>query len=308
MSAVIYIFTLIEVSYNRPKLPPCACWNPDEITFADRTDFVSKPSDMFVDRNNTVYVVDYTKGCVHEWREGSTTVTRTTFNGLLRPRSLFVTTGGDIYVDNGAEGKVEKWALNATKSIVVMNVSDHCLGLFVDSANCLYCSLKNEHRVVKQSLYVDTNNLSTVAGTGSFGSASNMLEKPAGIFVTLNFDLYVADCGNDRVQLFKSDQLNGLTVAGKSAIVSIELNCPTAVFLDADGYLFIVHYGNHRIVGSGPNGFFCLFGCSNIKDAAFYQLKYPEVAVFDSYGNIYVAGRDNNRIQKLILMKNTSGE
>jgi len=245
---------------------------------------------------------------VYEWREGSTAVTRTTFGGLVQPTGLFITIDGTIYVDNGAEGKVEKWAFNEKKSIVVMNISSACYGLFVDTNNNLYCSLGREHRVVKQSLDDDTSIIKNVAGNGSCGTAFNMICTPGGIFVNVNFDLYVADCHNQRIRLFKFGEIIGITVVGDVESLSIRLSCPSAIFVDADGYLFIVDQGNHRIIGSNSNGFYCLAGCSGVKGAASDQLYLPFTAAFDNYGNIFVADAFNYRIQKFNLMINTNGK
>src|SRR5207244_2151424 len=105
-------------------------------------------------------------------------------------------------------------------------------------------------------------------------------------FVDINLDLYVADCGNDRVQLFHSGQLNGITVAGNGSIENISIACPTAIVLDADKHLFIVDQNNHRIVELGPNISRCLVGCSGYGSASF-QLNYPQTLSFDSYGNMF---------------------
>ena len=154
--------------------------------------------------------------------------------------SLFVTITGDIYVDNGDNGRVDKSTLNATQSITVMNVNGHCFGLFVDINDNLYCSMYDQHQVIKKSLNNTTNPSTIVAGNGSSGSLSNMLNGPYGIFVDINFDLYVADSGNNRIQLFKSGELNATTLVGNGAPGTITLNCPTGIVLDADKYLFIV--------------------------------------------------------------------
>jgi glucose/arabinose dehydrogenase len=74
-----------------------------------------------------------------------------------------------------------------------------------------------------------------------------MLNSPYGIFVDVNFDLYIADNKNNRIQLFKSGHLNGTTVAGDNTISS-ELWEPSDIVLDADGYLFIADSGNNRII------------------------------------------------------------
>jgi sugar lactone lactonase YvrE len=143
------------------------------------------------------------------------------------------------------------------------------------------------------------------AGNGSLGSTSDLLNSPRGIYVDINFNLYVADSGNNRIQLFQSGQLTGTTIVGStSSTTTITLNGPTGLVLDADNYLFIVDSNNHRIIASGPNGFRCLVGCSETNGSSSSQLFYPQNMAFDSYGNIYVTDRNNNRIQKFILQDN----
>ena len=115
-------------------------------------------------------------------------------------------------------------------------------------------------------------------------------------------------CGNNRIQRFQLGQLNATTVAGTGAANTIDLNWPTGIVLDVDGYLFIVDENNHRIVGSGPHGFRCLVGCSNTKGAQSHQLDYPQTIAFDSFGNMFVTDRDNHRVQKFILATNSCGK
>jgi sugar lactone lactonase YvrE len=149
----------------------------------------------------------------------------------------------------------------------------------------------------------------TVAGTGVSGSASNLLNEPRGIFVDANFNLYVADCLNNRIQRFPSGQLNAVTIAGSGASgTTISLDCPTGLVLDANGYLFITDFNNHRVVGSSANGFRCLVGCSGVSGSSSNQLYNPTSLSFDSYGNLYVADMNNNRIQQFVLATNSCGK
>ena len=84
---------------------------------------------------------------------------------------------------------------------------------------------------------------------------------------------------------------------------------PTGVFVDGDGYLFIVDTSNNRIIGSGLYGFRCIVGCSAASAGLPpTQLNGPRTLGFDSYGNIFVSDRNNQRIQKFILMTNSCGE
>ena len=247
MQPIIYIFNFIVVSYNQPNLPSCAKWSPPAgITWAD-LGIGFRPTSIFVDTNNTLYVIDRYYGELYVWHNNSSkaiVIYLLNFN----PMGLFVTIDGNIYVGNGKSNTVEKWTLDTTEPIIVMNVSNFCYGLFVDINNNIYCSLEYEYKVVKQSLDGDINDLETIAGTGKPGNSSNMLENPRGIFVDVNFDLYIADCYNHRIQFFKAGHLNGITVAGDGAPFRSELDGPGAVFLDANQYLFIIDQHNRRIV------------------------------------------------------------
>jgi sugar lactone lactonase YvrE len=165
-----------------------------------------------------------------------------------------------------------------------------------------------DNQVVKRSLNDPEMTSSIVAaGTGSRGSALNKLYQPFGIFVDVNFDLYVADGGNDRIQLFQSGESSGITVAGsKSPNPTIDLNHPNGIVLDAENNLFIVDSGNHRIVGSGLNGFRCLVGCYG-EGSESNRLNYPISFSFDHSGNMFVIDRRNNRIQKFEYLEKSCG-
>jgi DNA-binding beta-propeller fold protein YncE len=250
-------------------------------------------------------VADWTHNRIVMWLEGSINVTKIISGGLDSPSSLFVTIAGDIYVDNGWNGRVDRWTSNATNSTPAMYVGASCYGLFVDVNDNLYCSIFDLHQVVMKSLSSSANTSTIVAGTGCRGSASNMLNCPVGIFVDINLNLYVADYGNNRIQFFVAGQVSGTTVAGNG--VSISLSYPSGITLDADGYLFIVDSSNNRIVGSGPNGFRCLVGCSGGGPAS-NQLSSPFTLSFDSYGNMFVTDYGNSRIQKFLLATNSCGK
>jgi hypothetical protein len=135
-----------------------------------------------------------------------------------------------------------------------------------------------------------------VAGAGIGGAPSNQLSRPSVTFIDVNLDLYVADCAN------------GITVAGNgSRNPTVSLRCPTGIVLDTQNYLFIVDSNNHRVVGSGPNGFRCLVGCHR-SGSQLAQLSFPSSLSFDRYGNIFVIDQKNNRIQKFQYLENSCGK
>ncbi|CAF1408612.1 unnamed protein product [Adineta steineri] len=244
------------------------------------------------------------------WHEHSVSPAKIIHGNFTEPWSLFVTSNADIYIDDGSvNGQVQKWSAETNNFITVMNVNSSCHGLFVDINDTLYCSMFRHHQVVKRSLndsLMASNHVT--AGIGIGGSRSNQLNGPIGIFVGLNLDLYVADCYNDRVQLFQSGELNGMTVAGYVPQIStIALLCPSGVVLDAEKYLFIVDQGHSRIVGSSLDGFRCLVGC-NGKGSQSNQLTRPFSMSFDRSGNIFVTDTSNHRIQKFKYLKRYCGK
>jgi len=300
------LFLIIAISFNQPNFCPSATWNSTGITFANNNIVGVNPSGIFVNINNTVYVANQQLSLIQVWFQGNTIPMTITAANNSDPISIFVTLTNDIYVDNN--NYIDEWTSNSASSITALYVGGTCYDLFIDSNNSLYCSLCSSHQVIKRSLNSSNSQLTVMAGTGCSGFLFNMLYDPHGIFVDINFNLYVADSGNNRIQLFQSGQSNGTTVAGIGAPGTITLHYPTDVLLDADGYLFIVDSYNFRIVGSGPTGFRCVVGCSDTPGSASDQLYYPSSMAFDSYGNIFVTDTQNNRIQKFILATNSCGK
>ena len=259
------------------------------------------PHGIFVNTNNTVFVASRQTGNILIWGNGSSTPTTTIFANATTPSCFFVTADNQIFLDNQlSTARVDRWIINQTQLSSPMVLCAYCSGLFVDTSYNLYCSQRNQHQVISKSLSAAATIFTITAGIGLFGSAANMLNDPIGIFVTDDLTLYVADSVNNRIQMFRSGELNATTVAGAGSIGNISLNGPTGVVLDADGYLFIVDQGNNRIVGSGPGGFRCLVGCIGSGSGS-NQLNTPQTLSFDRFGNMFVTDRSNNRIQKFLL-------
>ena len=284
-------------SYNQPKFDSSTVWSENAVTFANSTIIGTNPNGLFVDVNNTIYVANRANSRVHIWLQGDTLPARNITTNLNSPYSVFAASNDDIYIDNGfANGRIDRWTMNESNS-AVMSVTAACYDIFIDIANSIYCSMSGEHRIIKKS----SNSVKIIAGTGVADSTSYTLNAPNDIFVDTNFDLYVADTANNRIQLFQSGQSQAITVAGSGSLnQTILLNRPTSIVLDDNKYLFIVDQGNHRIVANGPNGFRCLIGC-NENSSSFSWRSMS----FDTFGNIFAVDTDNDQIQKFVLLTNS---
>ena len=300
----------LGTTYNQPKLSSCASWNPNATTFTNYTANTISSAVVFVNPNNTMYITasaSLMQALV--WTENSLVPAQSLSTGFMQPGGLFITNTSDVYVVNGASNGRINWCTRiGTIDAIVTNGNETCFSLVTDANDNLYCSLSLSHKVTRRSLNMSSNTTVVVAGNGSPGSSSFLLTVPRGILLTSSFDLYVADCGNNRVQLFPSGQLSATTVAGNGASDAIFLSCPVAVTLDNDGYLFIVDQNNHRIIGSGFSGFRCIVGCSGQNGPASYQLQYPRSMAFDANRSLLVADWGNSRVQKFEFATQLCGE
>ena len=118
-------------------------------------------------------------------------------------------------------------------------------------------------------------------------------------------NLYVTDCNNNRVQMFRVGERNGTTLAGNGSSGTIDLHRPVGVVLDGNGYLFIADAYNDRIVASGPNGFRCIIGCVAGGSSA---VNRPRTMHFDSDGNLLVMDSGNSRLLKFLLVNSSCGQ
>ena len=295
---------VLAVAYNQPRFCRNASWYPDATTVVNSSVLSYNPSNIFLTKNNAWYIVSGGIDSIRSGIDGSINPTTNASGGF----SVFVGGNDHVYAYDNSKHQVNMWSMNLTDSQPVMFTNSSCRDLFVDTNSTLYCTLDYLHHVVAKSLNDPANTSTIVAGTDSPGSTSNMLYHPNGIFVDLNYSLYVADCSNNRIQRFSSGQMNATTIAGFGAPSTISLSCPIHVILDGDGYAFIIDSSNNGIIGSGPDGFRCVVGCTGVSGSAFNQLSNPRSMRFDSYGNIWVADCDNGRIQKFILKINSCGE
>lgn len=287
-------------------LCPRATW-ANATTFANRSVVGPFPHGLFVNAKDDVFMLSESSSRIVSQKTWSNVVTMNVSINSNNSFGLFVDRLNSIYVDNGLSRKqIDKISLGVsslTQSIRSINHS--CFSLFVDRNDSLYCSMSEVHSVFKFPSNNPSNPLTIIAGNRTNGSQATMLSSPRGIFLSDNFSLYVADCGNDRIQRFDNGRLQAVSVAGAAAPGTITLLCPTAVVLDADNQLFIVDSKNHRIVASDRFGFRCIIACSQTSGNRMDQLNNPQMIAFDRDGNLFVSDRNNARVQRFALRTNS---
>jgi DNA-binding beta-propeller fold protein YncE len=128
---------------------------------------------------------------------------------------------------------------------------------------------------------------------------ANLFIMPHGLTVDKDNNVWVTDVALQQVFKFNHDGklLMKLGVAKVSGNDSTHFNLPTDVAVTDDGSFYVSDgYGNSRVVKFSKEGKYLFeWGKRGNKPGEFHT---PHGIDLDSYGNVYVADRDNNRIQK----------
>src|SRR5271157_2250007 len=187
-------------------------------------------------------------------------------------------------------------------------------GVAVDAQGNVYAADSSNNIVVRIS---PNGMLTVVAGNGIAGfsgdggpATSASLNGPLGVALDSAGNLYIAEIGNNRIRKVTGGTIttvagggNGLLGDGGPA-TSASLNGPLGVALDSAGNLYIADYQNNRIrkvsggtittvAGNGTHGFSGDGGSATSASIGAFG-----VAV-DSFGNLYIADRDSNRIRRV---------
>jgi len=130
---------------------------------------------------------------------------------------------------------------------------------------------------------------------GSFGPGAGQFDRPEGVAVDSDHNVYVADSDNNRIQKFDSNG-NPLAQWGSYGSGDGQFFTPRAVAVDSDDNVYVVDMNNHRIQKfDSDGGYITQWGSEGSGDG---QFKSPEGVAVDSDHNVYVADEYNHRIQK----------
>ncbi len=214
-------------------------------------------------------------------------------NQLKNPVGLFVDAAGAIFVADGGNNRIQKWAPGATTGTTVAGSLTGIPNVLIDplSPRAVYVHNNGDIYVLDYARVLKyTANSSTpvtVAGknTGQ-GSSASELREPRGMYIDANGTIYIADTGNNRIQKWTPGASVGITVAGtgNSGTSASEFRMPNDVYVAADGAIYIADTGNNRIqkwLAGATSGTTVI----QDNDNNFYG---PMGVYGDSSGNLYI--------------------
>ena len=142
------------------------------------------------------------------------------------------------------------------------------VGLAIDSCNDIYIAEIGNSTIRK--IDCKTNIITTVGGTGTAGYSGDgslavmaQLNRPEGVFVDKEGNIYIADSGNQRIR--KIERSTGVitTIAGtgeagfnfhEGLAIEAKLNHPSGIVVDSEANVYFNDYANDLIRMISPDG------------------------------------------------------
>ncbi len=158
-------------------------------------------------------------------------------------------------------------------------------------------------------------NVSTLAGTGSIGSADGVgtwasFYHPFDVAVDGFGNVYVADAGNNKIRKISPTGFVS-TLAGSGNVDSNDgsgsaasFSSPQGIAVDASGNVYVGDYWSYKIRKVSPRGIVSTLAGTGIvgkADGAAIDASFdrPSGLTIDASGNVYVADFGNNKIRKV---------
>ena len=190
-------------------------------------------------------------------------------------------------------------------------------GVAVDGAGGLYVADTENCRIRK----VVSGIIATVAGTGACAFSGDggpataaALNRPGGISISTEGDLYIADTDNCRVRRVRNGVITTLAGNGTCAVAgdgaapgAAALNHPAGVTLDTYGNVYIADYINCRVRAVTGGTIVTLAGtgvCTFAGDggpATAASLDFPSGVAIDAAGTLYIADSYSDRVRTLLV-------
>jgi len=175
---------------------------------------LSSPAGFYIDSEGSIFIADSMNNRIQKWLKNGTAGTTvaggngqgSAANQLSNPSSVFVDSAKNVYVGDNGNNRVQKWETSSITGISLVSSSNNptdytsirrILGRTNGTIDIMYNwnagGTKIKRWAPGASAVVDVYQ-------SNYGSTANQVMSPAGFFVDINSNIYLADSGNHRIQ------------------------------------------------------------------------------------------------------------
>lgn len=136
------------------------------------------------------------------------------------------------------------------------------------------------------------------AGVNVDLEGNDRLNRPTDVALAPNGNLYVADSGNHRVQVFNANGGYAATIGGEEGQGNQQLSWPNGVFVAPSSMVYVADSENARVqIFNSAGAYVATLGMTGQTGADNQHFDNPRDVAVDSRGLIYVADAYNHRVQ-----------
>ena len=226
-------------------------------------------------------------------------------NQLYYPRAMNIDSSGNLFIAEGANNRITKWAPGATAGVIV--AGGNGFGCTKDRTNQPHAlALDSKGNIYVAVLCTNDKIMKWVPGADTGTYIISIQSDVQDMCFDKNDNLYLADRLNHKVIKYAAGSDNGVIVAGgngQGAALN-QLNQPISVFVDDAGNVYVGEFGNRRVTKwvPGANAGVIVAGGNAAPAVDFY---FPADVVFspkdlyvDKSSNVYILDNYAMRIQK----------
>lgn len=227
---------------------------------------------------------------------------------LRHPLDVTVDADGAIYIADNGNARVQQYngALNYVRTFGVTGVPyltdafhwNTPSGLAVAADGRMFLAEEFGNRLIAVS--ATGVPLWTVGAPGVNWDleGNDRLNRPADVALAPNGNVYVADAGNSRVQVFSASGGYVTTIGSGEGQNNTQFSWPNGVFVAPNGTVYVADSDNERVqVFNSAHAYVATLGVTGQAGVDNQHFDNPRDVAVDSRGSIYVADAYNHRVQ-----------
>ncbi|MBK7057752.1 MAG: hypothetical protein KBF99_07915 [Leptospiraceae bacterium] len=169
------------------------------------------------------------------------------------PSGIAIDTSGNLYVADTINNKIRKVTSGGIVSSIGGAVFSNPLGVAVDSLGNIYIADTNNNKI---KMMTQAGVVTTIGGTGDSGfldgpALSALFDRPSGVAVDSNGNVYIADTSNNKIRMITSSGIattlvDYATITNVSSTISATFT-PYGISIDTARKVYFTDKANNRV-------------------------------------------------------------